>query len=345
MMRPILTPTRLAEITDRFPQCRIAVVGDFFLDKYLDINPSLAEMSVETEKVAHQVSGVRCYPGAAGTVVSNLAALDVGQVHAIGMTGEDGEAYELRRGLQRLNCSVEHLHATPERFTPTYLKPRDQTKPGLDGEHSRYDTKNRQTLPAEIEAAVIGSLEELVAEVDAIVILDQVDAPDCGVITAAVREKLGELALANPAVLFWADSRCRAHEFRNVTMKPNQFEVAGIDFPKPGETVPDAKVHHAARAMRNEVKAPLFVTRGDRGMLVSDPEWMAIPGVKLDGEIDSTGAGDSATAGCVLSLCSGASPVEAAIIGVLVSSLTVQQLATTGTATRAELGNRLALWS
>jgi hypothetical protein len=35
-----MTPERLQEILDRFPSRRIAVVGDFFLDKYLDLDPA-----------------------------------------------------------------------------------------------------------------------------------------------------------------------------------------------------------------------------------------------------------------------------------------------------------------
>jgi len=41
-------------------------VGDFFLDKYLDIEPAWAEYSIETGKTAHQVAAIRTSPGAAG---------------------------------------------------------------------------------------------------------------------------------------------------------------------------------------------------------------------------------------------------------------------------------------
>ena len=63
-----MTPQRLEELIARFPSRRIAVMGDFFLDKYLDVDPALAEPSVETGKTAHQVVSVRATPGAAGTV-------------------------------------------------------------------------------------------------------------------------------------------------------------------------------------------------------------------------------------------------------------------------------------
>ena len=74
---------RLQEIIRSFEKSRIAVMGDYFLDKYLDVDPALAELSVETGKTAHQVVGIRCSPGAAGTVVNNLAALTAGQLHVL----------------------------------------------------------------------------------------------------------------------------------------------------------------------------------------------------------------------------------------------------------------------
>jgi sugar/nucleoside kinase (ribokinase family) len=79
-------------------------------------------------------------------------------------------------------------------------------------------------------------------------------------------------------------------------------------------------------------------------MIVSDPEVTAVSGVRLTGPIDPTGAGDSATAGAVLALASGATLPEAALVGCLVASITVQQLATTGTATPAQVLERLEMW-
>lgn len=344
MSATLLTFDRLTEIAARFSSSRIAVLGDFFLDKYLDVDPSLEEPSVETGKPAHQVAAVRCFPGAAGTVVANLSALGTGALHAIGLTGDDGEAFELRRGLAKLGCSTDHLHTCEDRFTPTYLKPRDMTVPGLAGEHSRYDTKNRRATPSEIEQAVIRSLDAVVSQVEGVIVLDQVEARDCGAVTRAVRERLAELAEAHQNLFFWADSRRRIHEFRNVIIKPNEFEAVGNDDPRPGDSVDMAELQDAAGALREKTGAPLFITRGPEGMLVSDSECTAVPGVRVTGEIDTTGAGDSATAGCVLALCAGASFVEAAVIGNLVASITIQQLATTGTASPEQVMQRLRLW-
>ena len=45
-------------------------------------------------------------------------------------------------------------------------------------------------------------------------------------------------------------------------------------------------------------------------------------------------------AGIVSALCCGATPVEAALVGNLVASITIQQIGTTGTATREQVLGR-----
>lgn len=75
------------------------------------------------------------------------------------------------------------------------------------------------------------------------------------------------------------------------------------------------------------------------GILVVQPDGAAVnvPSFPVEGPIDIVGAGDSATAGIVASLLCGATPIEAAAVGNLVASITIQQLGTTGTATPEQL--------
>lgn len=339
-----MTPDRLQELLDRFPTRRIAIIGDFFLDKYLDTDPALVETSVETGKHANQVVAVRRSAGAAGTVVNNLAALGAGTLHAFGATGDDGEAYDLRKCLQRIGCGTAGLLTFEEILTPTYLKPRDMTDPGLSGEYERYDTKNRRPLPERIGAKVLGALDKVRAELDAVIIADQVETDGCGVVTGAVRRALAERARRSPQVIFCADSRTHIHEFEAVIIKPNQFEAVGHAHPRPGEEVAIGSVRDALPSLRARTGAPVCITLGERGMLVSDPEPALVPGVRVDGPLDTTGAGDSTTAGMVLALAAGATLPEAALVGNLVASITIQQLATTGTATPRQVMERLHLW-
>lgn len=340
-----LSSARLAELIERFSDARIAVVGDFFLDKYLDCDPEIEERSVETGRAAHQVCSIRTSPGCAGVVTANLASLGVKKLYAIGIVGHDGEGFDLRNRLNELGCDTELLHVAADRMTPTYLKPRNNRDASLAGEHDRYDTKNRTETPEEYAKQVIESVDAILPQVDALMIMDQVEERNRGSITDTVREAICERAAKlNSEVFFWADSRRRIREYRHVIIKPNEFEALGRELWLPGEQVDLQTLQPAVDQLRRQVEAPIFVTRGERGMFVTDPEWTRVPAVSVEGEIDATGAGDSASAGTVAALCAGAELAEAGVVANLVASITIQQLATTGVAKPEQLPDRLGLW-
>ena len=318
----------LKSLLERFKDLSILVLGDFFLDRYLIIDAGLAETSIETGLEAHQVTEVRNSPGAAGTVTNNLCALGVGRVIALGFIGEDGHGFDLKNALSTTGVDTSHLIETSDRLTPTY------TKPLRDGiELSRLDVKNRSTTPDHLQDKVIASLSDLYEQVDGIVVLDQVQELDCGVVTTRVRSSLEGLADANDRPVL-ADSRARIDRFRNVILKPNQDELYGlIDSQIP----PRAMAAELAR----RTGRPAFITRGPDGIDASDGEatWRA-GGIRVPDPIDIVGAGDSVSASVVAALAAGASIPEAARLGVIASSITVQQIGTTGTATPSQILTR-----
>jgi bifunctional ADP-heptose synthase (sugar kinase/adenylyltransferase) len=334
---------RLQQIIGKFPDSRVAVLGDFFLDKYLDFDPALAEVSVETGKTANQVVSTRCSPGAAGTVVNNLAALHAGALYALGFTGDDGEGFELRRALQNLGCDIRGLQTLHDRFTPTYLKPRNRNKGDLAGENERYDTKNRRPAPAEVQTTVVTHLERLLPKLDAVIVVDQVDEEDCGIVTGMVRERLAGLGERFPGKILWADSRHRIGRFRGVIIKVNAQEAVREVYGNHA-AAGDATLQGAMAELAKRTGRPVFITEGSRGIWVSEERPLLVRAARVPEPTDSTGAGDSATAGAVLALCAGANLREAALLANLVASITVQQLATTGTASPDQLGPRLEMW-
>src|SRR5437764_2315703 len=98
----MLSDALIEQILGRLPALRIGVLGDLFLDRYLDLDAALTEPSLETGLDAYQVVNVRPLPGAAGTVLNNLVGLGVGRVSPLAVIGDDGEGYELMRALRRL---------------------------------------------------------------------------------------------------------------------------------------------------------------------------------------------------------------------------------------------------
>lgn len=348
-----MTPERLNELVARFAELRIAVLGDFFLDAYLEVDPRLAEPSVETGKVAHQVVATRCYAGAAGTIVNNLTALGVGRVWALGVTGEDGAGWELRRALRRVGCNTDLLLASEDRMTPVYLKPYDQGVPGLAAEHSRYDTRNRRPTPKGPLRELRAQADLLWPDLDALIVLDQVEFPEHEVVTEEVRTWVSEKTRENAAAsqsgtaygkIVWVDSRFHVRQFPGAWIKPNQFEASGERPTGPDCQVSDQRIVAELPALRAHQQAPVTVTLGERGLIVSDPEPVRIPAYPPSGPIDTTGAGDSVTAAMVAGLCAGATHREAGWLGNLAASLTIEQLGTTGTASPKDLVRRLTQW-
>ena len=108
-----MTAQRLSQILDAFPKIKIAVIGDYFLDKWLTIDRALDEVSLETKLTAYQVIGKRIFAGAAGTVMSNLSALDIGELYAVGFIGDDGEGFEMLRDLHAKRVNTDLLIRSP----------------------------------------------------------------------------------------------------------------------------------------------------------------------------------------------------------------------------------------
>src|SRR6516162_3301583 len=99
----MLTDQKVEQILERIARLSVGVVGDLFLDRYLDLDAALTEPSLETGLDAYQVVRVRSCPGAAGTVINNLVALGVGTVRPVAVIGDDGEGYELLQALEALD--------------------------------------------------------------------------------------------------------------------------------------------------------------------------------------------------------------------------------------------------
>ncbi|MCY2965005.1 MAG: PfkB family carbohydrate kinase [Planctomycetota bacterium] len=334
----------------QFPKLSIGLVGDLFLDKYLELDQSLTEISIETGLEAFQVVRTRCYPGAGGTVLNNLQALRVGNLSAISVIGDDGEGYELTRELGIRGVNTAGVIVRTDRMTPTYTKPMLSQPHGEPRELNRIDTKNRTPQSTEVDQLVIEKLREAAPYLDALIVADQVTERNRGVITDAVRDELSRLGATHPNLLIFVDSRSHLGLFRNCTTKPNRTELdvalGRVGNPTDGNS-PDL-VLDAAREVSRRSGRPIFTTLGPDGILWSDgAHSVHVPGIVVEGPIDIVGAGDSTTAGIVAALCAGATAEQAAAVGCLVASITIQQIGVTGTASPEQVKDRLesAQWN
>ena len=318
-------------------EARIAIFGDFCLDKYLYIDPARDEISVETGLTAYMVHEKRLYPGAGGTIANNLRALGA-QVTCIGLTGEDGEGFELRKCLEAIGADASKMVRSELVCTSTYTKPMRKQPDGTHVELNRLDFRNFTQPPMALQQLLLTNLEQVLPMVDAVILIDQFFQRNLGVITDYVRGELAKLALKYPNVIFYADSRSFVGEFRNVIVKCNNFELIGEN----GDPEDLETLANKAREMRSVVGRTVFVTRGSRGMLVmAGEEGITVPAFRVEGPLDIVGAGDASSAGIVLGMTLGLNPEEAALLGCCISSITIQQIGVTGTATVAQVLERL----
>ncbi|HEX7859851.1 MAG TPA: PfkB family carbohydrate kinase [Verrucomicrobiae bacterium] len=327
-----MTPSRLDQITAAYSKLRIGLIGDICLDRYFEIDPRLQEVSIETNLPVHNVVRVRCQPGAGGTILNNLVALGVGAIYPAAIIGTDGEGYELKRALERLKgVRLDHLVESPERHTFTYSKPLLMHKNCAPEELSRLDTKNWSPTPDDLQQRIAESVYVLAKDVDALILLDQVDIAETGVVTRKVLEAVRAVANANPDLLILADSRRSLRGYPPVALKMNAVEL-GLFFDT-NRALSVEEVQGKALTLAAEYKRHVFVTMSERGIVgAHQGRAEIVPSLPLRGDIDIVGAGDSVTANLTTALSAGADLKEALEVAQLAASIVIHQLGTTGTA-------------
>ncbi len=206
---------------------------------------------------------------------------------------------------------------------------------GETGEEDRprIDFINPRPPAREWEVEMVARLETAAPAYDAILVSDQAETTQGGVVTAAMRHAIRRVAAAQPKTVVWVDSRVRAEHFRGVIVKPNREEAEAASRRALG------RVDFAA--LRRHLEAPLLVvTHGSEGAeLVEERGARWAPALPVAHPVDICGAGDSFSAGAALALRITGDPLAAAAFGNLVASITIMKKGT-GTASPEELLGR-----
>src|SRR5260370_3459573 len=153
----------------------------------------------------------------------------MGAIRPIGFAGSDGEGFELWNALEkRPGVGMKPFVRTAQRRTFTYCKPLllQPGKPPL--ELNRLDSKNWTHTPVLVEGLLMNSVLGVASFADALIVLDQVDLPDTGVVTQRVMTALERLASANPELLILADSRRGLRGYPPVVFKMNASELSAL---------------------------------------------------------------------------------------------------------------------
>lgn len=315
----------ISSLLERFAQARVLVVGDIYLDEV-----SLGHMtgvSLEAPVPILEIDRRGYNPGAAGNVASNLASLGA-RTSIVGVVGADRNSDILREEFRKRGIETKGLVVDTERPTNVYGKLKAYGNNETDHEILRTDTPTPEFISGELESQLLINIAEQAAEVDAIVVVDQIGS----VVTDLVLEEVVACATQHE-LLTVGDSRGRIGAFRGFSLlTPNEHELGlGMEL----DVTDNESLTLAANELLRLSKRAL-ITRGAKGMT----------GFNIDGSfnspslahkvVDVTGAGDSVTASVTLTVLAGGSIRDAALIGNAAAASAVARAGAVAV-TRAEL--------
>jgi rfaE bifunctional protein kinase chain/domain len=303
-----------SELLRRMNEMRVLVVGDVCLDRWCIYEPSLSEASRETGLPRTAVTRTETTPGAAGTVANNLRSLGVGDVAVLGLAADDGYGCELLKAMKSRGIRTDLLVKNSELPTFTYTK-LINSETGVE-DKSRVDFVFTQDIPVDVEDAVCEQLRKYGRDFDLICVSDQAETERGGIVTAATRDTLAELAGAGK--LIWVDSRRRIEHFRSAVLKVNHQEASEARARCGDVPLSDILKTTEAPAM--------FVTHGGNGVQIlnqAGETWLMTK--RVVAPVDICGAGDSFTAGAACALAAGANHHAAARLGPLIASITIMK--------------------
>jgi D-beta-D-heptose 7-phosphate kinase/D-beta-D-heptose 1-phosphate adenosyltransferase len=320
-----LTNNRAEEILTRARRCRIVVLGDVMLDEFIwgDVTRISPEAPVPVVNIQRESTRL----GGAANVLANIAALGA-DAKVIGVVGNDSAAEKLRTALrdQGGERTAESLIVDEQR--PTTIKTR------IIAHHQmvvRADREQRTQVNGSVEARIIETVKDAIANCDALVISDY----DKGVVTPRILTDVLPLAYKRIPVL--VDPKIRNFDsYRPATLvTPNHHEALRLTNSEE-DTEEGLKI--AAQNIRARLACDaVLITRGDRGMMLfegdNDPVCVETAAREV---YDVTGAGDTVIATLATALAAGASMVEAAVLANHAAGIVVGKLGT-ATASAAEV--------
>lgn len=309
----------LIEVVEGFGSGRIALVGDFMLDRYLygDSDRISPEAPVPVLRVVER----QARPGGAGSVALSMRALG-GEVSCIGIIGQDVAGEELMGQLSAAGAETSTL--TRLRGRPTTLK---QRLVGL-AQHRhrqqmlRLDEESGEPLAQSVLATVRGSLRSVLPRCRAVALADY----DKGVLTDTTAPQLiadgrgaGVPVIVDPARI--ADYR----RYRGASVvTPNRFEAAmasGIEIADE-----DSLTRCAQRLLLATEAEAVVITLDREGAYLArrGQGGVRIP-TRQRSVYDVTGAGDAVLAMLAVAVAEGCEMPEAVALANVAGGLEVER--------------------
>lgn len=296
-----------------FRKCRIAVIGDLMLDKYIfghvsRISPEYPVPVVDVTKQEFRLGG-------AANVAVNTRAMGAETI-LIGVTGADADATSLRKLLEDGGISPEDIVTDESR--PTTSKTRI-----LSQNHhiTRVDHEKRTPVDEHVEEEIIGKVNKELDSLDAIILEDY----NKGVLTPRVAGEIISLARKHNVPVLVDPKLQGFFNYQGCTVfKPNLSEIAaslGTVLTNNSE-----EIEKACKELKEKMECrDLVVTRSEKGITIFNDRFTHIPATSLE-VADVSGAGDTVIALLALGIASGLSITQSAEIANLAAGTVCQEV-------------------
>jgi rfaE bifunctional protein kinase chain/domain len=315
----------LSEAIGRLNTGKLLVVGDFALDEM--VYGTTERLSREAPVLILHHHHTDLLLGAGSNAAHNVAALGAHTTHIAGVCGNDPYQTHLLEALDKAGIQSSGLVTDASRPTTTKTRISGMANHSVTQQMVRIDRESRQPLSSDVEAELLANLSTLAPHVNALLLSDY----GLGVMTPTVIAHCQQLA-KDYNLLLSADSHQPLKLFSGATVvTPNQPEAeanVGHDL----NTWPDRFRGGQTLLTQTGVQHVLMTLGGD-GMLLCHRDGdillgTVIPVFNRSDVFDVTGAGDTVIATLALALATGASLVEAALLGNLAASIVVKKYGT-----------------
>lgn len=297
----------LISIVRRFANQKIVIIGDAIADRFL--YGEISRVSREAPVFILKHEQTETLPGGAANCAVNLASLGA-KVSLISVVGKDAAGEDLLKKLADAGVDTTTIVSVDNVQTTTKVRILAGHSHSNRQQVIRVDYEDSPLTDAELHAELLWKLKNQVADAKAVVVSDY----NYGVVDATAVDFLRGVAHTKSLPVL-VDSRSRLSAYEGLTSAtPNEDEVEHvIDEP----IVSTSQLETAATELRSRLNfAALLVTRGANGMMLIEKDLspLHIEAVGAHQPVDVTGAGDTVIATFALSLASGSSFVDAALL-------------------------------
>lgn len=322
----------LIDTLKKIEKIKIGIIGDFCLDVYWDTICDENKISVETLKMINQVYFQKCSLGGAGNLALNVKALNVVDIKLFGIVGDDLFGREMLNIMNSKGFDTKGIFTQKDNWlTNTYIKPMQNHM-----EQNRFDLGCKNQAQPKVQGLILEELKRNLNTLDLVIVNQQWME---GLHAKEFRKQLSDI-IEKSKVPFIVDSRNYPDDYQYSIRKMNDFELLSLYQPglKPQADIDAEELKLAGLKLSAKYKKMIIVTRGNKNtFLINDKEVTEIPCIKVAGEIDTVGAGDSFLAGFSSVYGVTQNPKLGIEMGHLMASITIKKIRETGTASPEEL--------